>query len=121
MQETFSELAFSAVTDLQEEVAQAADGAEAHSTAPVLLLQAQAALGSLAASADEATESGRRPYRVPADWGDKLAELAYVVYLLADQTGVALDASVRSVAAQISADAARRRAERSAAEGDRWL
>ncbi|MCW2522693.1 MAG: hypothetical protein JWO63_1028 [Frankiales bacterium] len=121
MQETFSELVFSAVNDLQEEVAKAADGAEAHSTAPALLLQAQAALGSLSASADAATESGRKPYRVPVDWGDKLAELAYVVYLLADQTGVALDASVRSVSARVSADAARRRADRSASENERWL
>jgi hypothetical protein len=109
------------VTDLQADVAAAADRAEAHSTAPALLLQAQAALGALSASANAATESGRRPYRVPVDWSDKLAELAYLVYLLADQTGVPLDASVRSVSARISAVAAQRRADLSASESERWI
>ncbi|MDQ1733583.1 MAG: hypothetical protein QOK10_3742 [Pseudonocardiales bacterium] len=93
---------FWAVTELQAEVAAAADRAEAHSTAPAILLQLQAALGSLAASADAVTEGGRRPYRVPADWPDRLGELGYLVYLLADQTGVSIDSAVRGVAGQVS-------------------
>jgi hypothetical protein len=90
------------VTELQVEVAAAADRAEAHSTAPAILLQLQAALGRLAASADAATEGGRRPYRVPADWPERLGELGYLVYLLADQTGVSIDSTVRGVARQVS-------------------
>jgi hypothetical protein len=102
-------------------VAAAADVAEAHSTAPALLLQAQAALGTLAATADAATEGGRRPYRVPPDWDAQLAELAYVVYLLADQTGVSIDDAVRRVTDRVTADSARRRAHAAAQNDDGWL
>jgi hypothetical protein len=86
-----------AVTQLQAEVADAADRAGAHSGAPTLLLQLQAALGRLAGLADEATEGGRRPYRVPSGWPDALGEVAYRLYLLGDQTGVEVDDAVRRV------------------------
>jgi hypothetical protein len=109
------------VNDLQSEVAAAADRAEAHSTAPALLLQTQSALGRLSASADAATEGGRRPYRVPSDWSQKLGELAYLVYLLADQTGVSVEDSVRSIAARVSADAARRSAQVAADDSKSWI
>jgi hypothetical protein len=97
------------VNDLQAAVARAADQAGAHSTAPALLLQASAALGRLAELADAATEGGRRPFRVPGHWQPGLSELAYLVYLLADQTGVDIDSAVRSTALEVSANAADRR------------
>ena len=70
------------MTDLQTDVATAADQAGAHSTAPALLLQLQAALGNLARDADESTEGGRRPFRIAGPWSGHLAEVAYLVYLL---------------------------------------
>ncbi len=95
------------MTDLQATVASAADAAGAHSTAPTLLLQAAAALGRLAESAEKATESGRRPFRIPYEWGERLSELAWLVYLLADQTAVDLDGQVRLIAGRVAAEAER--------------
>lgn len=83
--------------DLQATVARAADRAGSHSTAPALLLQATAALGRLAELSNAETEGGRRPFRVPRSWQPALSELAYLVYLLADQTGVDIDSAVRSM------------------------
>jgi hypothetical protein len=88
--------------DLQGTVARAADQTGSHSTAPALLLQAAAALGKLAELATAATEGGRRPFRIPPDWQPQLSELAYLVYLLADQTAVDIDATVRALAGQVS-------------------
>lgn len=88
------------MTDVQTEVALAADEAGSHATAPVLLLHTQTALGRLAAVANAATDSGRLPFRVEADWADLLGELAQLAYLLADQTGVDLDAAVRRAASR---------------------
>lgn len=90
------------MNDLQATVARAADQAGSHSTAPALLLQATAALGRLAELTNAATEGGRRPFRVPPDWQSGLSELAYLVYLLADQTAVDIDTAVRSMAYQVS-------------------
>ncbi|UQX88920.1 hypothetical protein M6D93_02720 [Jatrophihabitans telluris] len=108
------------MTDLQTDVAAAADRAEAHSTAPALLLQLQACLGQLAAAADGSTEGGRRPYRVPTGWADKLGELGFLVYLLADQTGVSVDEAVRRVSAGVNAEADRRAAQHTV-DTDSWL
>ena len=91
------------MNDLQAVVARAADRTGSHSTAPALLLQAAAALGRLAEMTNAATDGGRRPFRIPADWQSGLAELAYLVYLLADQTAVDIDAAVRSTAYQVGA------------------
>ena len=109
-----------AVTDLQATVASAADHAEAHSTAPALLLQAQSALGRMAALTTEATEGGRRPFRIPHGWDAELAQLAYLVYLMADQTNVTLDAAVREVAHRVTVDSAEARS-RQAVQNERWL
>lgn len=108
----------SSMGDLQAVVASAADSAGAHSTAPALLVQTVAALGRLATVTDRATEAGRRPFRIPHDWADQLSELAWLVYLLADQTGVDLDASVRAIATRVAADAAAERARQAANRGD---
>lgn len=91
------------MNDLQAAVARAADQAGSHSTAPALLLQSAAALGRLAELTNTATDGGRRPFRIPADWQAGLAELAYLVYLLTDQTAVDIDAAVRSMAYQVGA------------------
>ena len=108
----------SSMPDLQAVVASAADSAGAHSTAPALLVQALASLGRLATVTDRATEAGRRPFRIPHDWADQLSELAWLVYLLADQTGVDLDSSVRAIAAQVSASAVSERARQAANRSD---
>lgn len=91
--------------DLQAAVARAADQAGSHSTAPALLLQATTALGRLAELTNAATEGGRRPFRVPQNWQPGLSELAYLVYLLADQTGIDIDSAVRSMALGVSTSA----------------
>lgn len=96
--------------DLQQIVAASADSAELHAPVPTLLLELQTLLGSLSAAVTSATERGRRPYRPDAAWTPRLAELAYGVYLLADQTGVALADAVRVTAEQV-----RRRAEQARA------
>jgi hypothetical protein len=95
---------------IQNAVAAAADRADAHSTAPALLLQLQAALGNLCATADEATGGGRRPFRVPPGWSDRLGDVAYLVYLMADQTGTDLDSATRGAAFRVVKAAAQQRA-----------
>jgi hypothetical protein len=98
------------VNDLQLAVASAADQAEAHSTAPALLLAALTDLGQLAQSMNRATDGGRLPFRIPPDWHATLGQLAYTVFLMADQTAVDIDQVTRQVARQVVADAAANRA-----------
>jgi hypothetical protein len=86
------------VTNLQERVAKTADTAALHATAPTLLLELQTLLGALTATVTDATERGRRPFRPGPDWGNRLGELAYGVYLLADQTGVDIAEAVELTA-----------------------
>ena len=45
-------------------------------------------LGALGAAVTSGTDRGRRPFRPGPDWANRLGELAYGVFLLADQTGV---------------------------------
>jgi hypothetical protein len=98
------------VTDLAQVVAQSADLAGLHATAPALLLELQTELGALAATATAATERGRRPFRPTPDWNRRLGLLAYGIYLLADQSGVNLADEVQAVAeaTRISASTQRR-------------
>ena len=97
------------MTELARLVAESADAADLHATAPALLLELQTELGALAATATAATERGRRPFRPPADWNRRLGMLAYGIYLLADQSGADLEAEVRTVAEATRATAAARR------------
>jgi len=116
------QLGYPAVTDLQATVAAAADYADSHATAPVLLLQVQDALGRLAALTSEATDNGRRPYRIPPDWDSALSRLAYLVYLLADQTDVNVDTGVRELARMITSETVAARAQQNAQRGeDTWI
>ena len=86
------------MSDLQARVAQTADIADLHATAPTLLLELQTMLGALAAAVTTETDRGRRPFRPEPNWSQRLGELAYGVYLLADQTGVDVSYAVELTA-----------------------
>jgi hypothetical protein len=103
------------VGEVQRLVAHSSDASGLHATAPALLLELQTQLGILAATASRATERGRRPFRPTGDWAGRLGELAFSVYLLADQTGVDIDSEVSAVAALHE-----RRAEQSASTEAGW-
>jgi hypothetical protein len=91
------------VNDLHEVVNRSADAADLHAPAQTLLLDLQALLGSLSASLISATNRGRSPFRPNGEWNARLGALAYGVYLLADQTGVDLNAAVVQAAADVGA------------------
>ena len=93
--------------NLQEVVAHSADAADLHAPVPTLLLELQSLLGTLTASVTSATDRGRRPFRPTADWPGRLGELAYGVYLLADQTGVDVTQAVQGTAANLYQQARR--------------
>ena len=80
-------------------VAAATDRAGLGANAPALLLETQAQLGFMAALASQSTQRGRRPFRPDDAWADALGRVAFGLFILADQTGVDLDAAVRRVAA----------------------
>jgi hypothetical protein len=103
------------VSQVQQLVAHSSDASGLHATAPALLIELQTQLGILAATATRATERGRRPFRPTGDWAGRLGELAYGVYLLADQTGVDIEAEITAVAAL-----QQQRAEQSAANESGW-
>jgi hypothetical protein len=86
------------MTDLQARVAKSADAADLHAAAPTLLLELQSLLGTLAAAMTTETDRGRRPFRPGPQWSQRLGELAYGVFLLADQTGVDLAYSIELTA-----------------------
>jgi len=92
---------FSSVNDLQARVARSADAADLHAPVPTLLLELQTLLGTLTATVTAATERGRRPFRPDADWGARLGELAYGVYLLADQSAVDVAQAVEHTAQEL--------------------
>lgn len=79
-------------------MAQSADAAELHAPVPTLLLELQTLIGALAATVTNATERGRRPFRPGPDWTSRLGELAYGVFLLADQSGVDIAQAVDATA-----------------------
>jgi peptidoglycan/LPS O-acetylase OafA/YrhL len=79
-----------------------ADTAELHAPVPTLLLELQTLLGTLAATVAAETNRGRKPFRPGTEWPQRLGDLAYGVYLLADQTGVDVAQAVHSTAARIT-------------------
>lgn len=91
------------MSELQHRVATSADAADLHAPVPTLLLELQTLLGSLTATVTNATQRGRRPFRPDADWGQRFGELAYGVYLLADQTAVDVAHAVERTAQQLEA------------------
>jgi hypothetical protein len=86
------------VSDLNEVVAQSADAADLHAPVPTLLLELQSLLGTLTATVTTATDRGRRPFRPTPDWSARVGELAYGIYLLADQSGVNVTEAVTATA-----------------------
>jgi hypothetical protein len=98
------------VTELQDEVARSADAANLHAPVPSLLLELQTLLGTLSATVTTATDRGRRPFRPGPDWPPRLGELAYGVYLLADQSGVDVADEVRATARRLAAQGERAQA-----------
>ena len=76
------------MTDVADAVARSSDAAGLSAPGPTLLLELQSRLGALTATVTAQTDRGRRPFRPGPDWPARLGELAYGVYLLADQTGV---------------------------------
>ena len=98
--------------DVQQAVARSADAADLHAPAATLLLELQTLLGSLCANATAMTDRGRRPFRPGPDWATRLGELAYGVYLLADQTGVDVAQAVSSTADNLHTYAEKARAEK---------
>ncbi|MDQ2795963.1 MAG: hypothetical protein M3Y06_02185 [Actinomycetota bacterium] len=90
---------------LQDLVAGSADAADLHATVPTLLLELQTLLGALSATVTSGSERGRRPFRPGEDWVPRLGEVAYGVFLLADQTGVDLSAAIDLTARHLAAKA----------------
>lgn len=86
------------MSDIQARVARSADAADLHATVPTLLLELQSLLGTLTATVTTETDRGRRPFRPGPNWSQRLGELAYGVYLLADQTGVDVATAVELTA-----------------------
>jgi hypothetical protein len=101
------------VEDLQQTVALSADTADLHATVPTLLLELQTMLGALGATVTKGSDRGRRPFRPDQDWAPRLGELAYGVFLLADQSGVDLARAVAATAQQLT-----RQGELAKAQGD---
>src|ERR1700759_5508811 len=91
--------------ELTQAVARSADAAELHAPVPTLLLELQTLLGTLTATVAAETNRGRKPFRPGPDWPQRLGELAYGVYLLADQTGVQVGDVVVETANRIATNA----------------
>lgn len=80
--------------DLPRLVAQAADTAGSHATAPTMLLELHALAGWLSGIAFEATEHGRRPFRVTPAWSQAIGAAGFALFNIADQTGVDITAAI---------------------------
>lgn len=91
------------MSEVADAVARSADAAGLHAPVPTLLLELQSLLGTLTATVTAQTDRGRRPFRPGPEWPSRLGELAYGVYLLADQTGVDVTSAVEVTAAQLAA------------------
>lgn len=91
--------------ELTQAVAHSADAAELHAPVPTLLLELQTLLGTLSATVAAETNRGRKPFRPGPDWAPRLGELAYGVYLLADQTGVDVEQHVIQTAQRVAGSA----------------
>lgn len=98
------------MSELQQTVARSADTADLHAPVPALLLELQTLLGTLTATVTDGTDRGRRPFRPGADWSSRLGDLAYGVYLLADQTAVDVAQAVHATAAHLERQGTRAQA-----------
>jgi hypothetical protein len=89
------------VSDLHQVVNASADAADLHAPVPTLLLELQTLLGNLSASVSRATNRGRGPFRPTNEWTTQVGELAFLVYVLADQSGIDLNSVVPVVAKEL--------------------
>lgn len=103
--------------ELSRAVAQSADTAELHAPVPTLLLELQTLLGTLGATVATDTNRGRKPFRPGPGWPERLGELGYGVYLLADQTGVDLPAAIANTAYAVGARGQQQQAAQAADTG----
>ncbi|CAM3400833.1 hypothetical protein KIPE111705_06665 [Kibdelosporangium persicum] len=91
--------------EVQQKVAQAADKLGLHANAPTLTLTLLSDIGKLSDEVLAATANGRRPFRPTEGWEQRLADLAFTVINLADQTGVDLSAALDGTIARHEANA----------------
>ncbi|WP_375480712.1 hypothetical protein [uncultured Jatrophihabitans sp.] len=98
------------MSELQETVAHSADLADLHAPVPTLLLELQTLLGALTSTVTAESDRGRRPFRPGPEWAQRVGELAYGVYLLADQSEVDVEPAVLATARQLMARAQQARA-----------
>lgn len=82
--------------DLQSQIAQTADRLGLHATAPILTLGLLTDIGRLADEALAGTSFGRRPFRPTDAWTQRLADVAFTIINLADQTGIDLEAALQA-------------------------
>ncbi len=80
--------------DVARAVVESAEATGLHAPVPTLILELQTLLGGMAANAIAATKRGRTPFRPDEAWASRLGDLAFGVYLIADQSGVDLDTAV---------------------------
>ena len=92
--------------ELQARIAQTADKLGLHATAPIMTLGLLTDLGRLADEALAGTSFGRRPFRPPDAWAQRLADIAFTVINLADQTGVDLESAVLAALTRYEASTA---------------
>jgi hypothetical protein len=88
------------VRDLQANIAKTADRLGLHATAPVMTLGLVTDIGRLADEALAATSFGRRPFRPTEAWEQRLADIAFAVINLADQTGIDLETALNAALAR---------------------
>ena len=91
--------------EVQTKVAQAADKLGLHANVPTLTLTLLAEVGRLADEVLGATAGGRKPFRPTEGWEQRLADLAFTVINLADQTGVDLATGLDGTIARHEANA----------------
>lgn len=89
-------------------VAATADQLGLHATATILVLGMTTDIGRLADEALAGTSFGRRPFRPTEAWAQRLADIAFTLINLADQTGVDLETALRAALSRYQASAAQR-------------
>ena len=93
--------------ELQAKITKTADQLGLHATAPTLSLGLVTDIGKLAEEALTGSGSGRRPFRPTDDWAQRLADLAFAVINLADQTGVDLESEIEKAITRYESEAAK--------------
>jgi NTP pyrophosphatase (non-canonical NTP hydrolase) len=93
------------VREVQTKVSQAADKLGLHANAPTLTLTLLSELGRLSDEVLAATGGGRRVFRPTEGWQQRLADIAFTVINLADQTGVDLATALDGTIARHEANA----------------